>query len=106
MKALLVDPESELIVSYITLQELLNKVGRGKLQIAGTSVNGVFARIEELADEFLPITVGHILSAASLPQIHHDPGDRILAAQALAEGVPLITIDPEIHDYDVPYIWE
>jgi PIN domain nuclease of toxin-antitoxin system len=53
VKALLVDPESELVVSYITLQELLNKVGRGKLKIAGTSVNGVFTRIEELADEFL-----------------------------------------------------
>jgi PIN domain nuclease of toxin-antitoxin system len=50
--------------------------------------------------------VNHIVSAANLPQIHHDPGDRILVAQALAEGVPLVTIDSEIHGYDVPYIWE
>ncbi len=106
VKVLLEDPTSELIVSHATLQELLNKVGRGKLKGAGTSVMGVFARIRDLADAFLPMTVDHIVSAANLPQIHHDPGDRILVAQALAEGVALITIDPEIHDYDVPYIWE
>lgn len=73
--------------------------------MAGTSVPGVFNRIRELADVLLPVTVEHIVLAASLPQIHHDPGDRILIAQTLVEGVALVTIDPEIHDYDVPYIW-
>jgi PIN domain nuclease of toxin-antitoxin system len=80
-------------------------VGRGKLLIAGTSVSGVFARIEVFSDTFLPIRLNHILMAATLPQIHHDPNDRLLVAQALSEGVPLITFDPEIRDYAVPTIW-
>jgi PIN domain nuclease of toxin-antitoxin system len=51
------------------------------------------------------VTLEHILAAASLPQIHHDPGDRLLVAQALAEDIPLMTLDPEIQDYAVPTIW-
>jgi PIN domain nuclease of toxin-antitoxin system len=102
---ILEDQTNEIIVSYVTLQELLNKVGRGKLPIAGTSVSGVFARIRNLSDTFLPISIDHIVAAASLPQIHHDPGDRVLVAQALSEGIPLMTFDPEIMDYDVPTVW-
>ncbi len=89
----------------MTLQEILNKVGRGKLPIAGTSVIGVFARIQRLSDSFLPVKLDHILAAASLPQIHHDPGDRLLVAQALAENIPLMTLDPEIRDYALQTIW-
>jgi PIN domain nuclease of toxin-antitoxin system len=103
---LLSDQTNEFLVSHVTLQELLNKVGRGKLPIAGTSVMGVFARIQRLSDTLLPVTLDDILAAASLPQIHHDPGDRLLIAQALAEGVPLMTLDPEIMDYDVPTVWD
>jgi PIN domain nuclease of toxin-antitoxin system len=102
---LLADQTNELIVSHVTLQELLNKVGRGKLAVAGTSVRSVFDRIQRLSDTFLPVTLDHILAAASLPQIHHDPGDRLLIAQALAEGVPLMTLDPEIMDYGIATVW-
>jgi PIN domain nuclease of toxin-antitoxin system len=105
-KQLLSDRTNEFLVSHVTLQEILNKVGRGKLPIAGTSVAGVFARIRKLSDTFFPVTLDHILAAASLPQIHHDPGDRLLVAQALAEGVPLITLDSEIRDYDVQTVWD
>jgi PIN domain nuclease of toxin-antitoxin system len=104
-KTLPADRTNEFIVSYVTLQEILNKVGRGKLPIAGTSVSGVFARTRKLSDTFLPVTLDQILAAASLLQIHHDPGDRLLVAQALAERVQLMTLDPEIMDYDVPTIW-
>ncbi len=103
-RKLLADQTNELIVSHVTLQELLNKVARGKLVVAGTSVSGVFTRIQRLADTLLPVTLDHILAAATLPQIHHDPGDRLLVAQARSEGVPLITLDPEMMDYDVSTI--
>jgi PIN domain nuclease of toxin-antitoxin system len=68
-------------------------------------VTGVFARIQQISDGFLPVTLAHILAAASLPHIHHDPGDRPLVAQALAENISLMTLDPEIRDYAVPTIW-
>ena len=51
------------------------------------------------------MTLDHILAAASLPQIHHDPGDRLLVAQASAENIPLMTLDLEIRDYAVSTIW-
>jgi PIN domain nuclease of toxin-antitoxin system len=36
-----------------------------------------------------------------LPPLHRDPFDRILIAQARAEGVPILTSDPQIAAYDV-----
>jgi PIN domain nuclease of toxin-antitoxin system len=53
----------------------------------------------------LPITPAHAAAAALLPPIHRDPWDRILVAQARAEGVPLLTIDSRIRRYDVETIW-
>jgi len=53
----------------------------------------------------LPISVAHGLRAASLPEIHRDPWDRMLVAQAQLEGLPILTVDPAITRYDVETIW-
>ena len=50
----------------------------------------------------LPITWRHAVRAASLPLLHRDPFDRMLVAQALAEGLVLVTRDPVIQQYAVP----
>lgn len=51
--------------------------------------------------EELPITSRHTLFIASMPSIHKDPFDRILLAQAAAEGIPLLTADKALTRY--PY---
>ena len=50
----------------------------------------------------LDIAGRHVLSGASLPPIHKDPFDRILIAQAMIEGVILLTVDPVIARYPGP----
>lgn len=50
----------------------------------------------------LSIDSGHALVAAELPMIHGDPFDRMLVAQAKAEGVTLVTADAQIAEYDGP----
>lgn len=52
------------------------------------------------------IRTRHIRELAGLPDLHKDPFDRILAAQALAEGLTLATRDPVFARYRVPVIWD
>ncbi|MEO6910853.1 MAG: type II toxin-antitoxin system VapC family toxin [Edaphobacter sp.] len=50
----------------------------------------------------LPITSEHAVSIDNLPPIHKDPFDRILVAQATAEGILLLTVDPLVARYPGP----
>jgi PIN domain nuclease of toxin-antitoxin system len=54
----------------------------------------------------LPIRARHIRELACLPELHRDPLDRILVAQAVAEGLTIATRDPIIGQYGVPVVWD
>ena len=47
----------------------------------------------------LPVTSEHALAVDVLPPVHKDPFDRLLVAQALVEGLPLLTADRRLADY-------
>jgi PIN domain nuclease of toxin-antitoxin system len=53
----------------------------------------------------LPITSAHTLLVNELPSIHKDPFDRLLIAQAKAEGMLLLTADKIINQYDAPVLY-
>jgi len=53
----------------------------------------------------LPIAVTHARVAGFFPSRHRDPFDRMLAAQAQIEGVPLVSADPIFSEFGVPVIW-
>lgn len=53
----------------------------------------------------LPITSLHALAANELPQIHKDPFDRMLLAQAKTEGISLLTSDSALREYPGPVIF-
>ncbi len=50
----------------------------------------------------LPITGPHAAAVASLPRIHRDPFDRLLVAQAIVEGITMLTADPVLGRYPAP----
>lgn len=50
----------------------------------------------------LPITSEHAVSIDALPTLHKDPFDRILLAQALSEGMTLLTADKQLAQYSGP----
>jgi PIN domain nuclease of toxin-antitoxin system len=54
----------------------------------------------------LAIRTAHILALAGLPEFHKDPFDRILVAQAIAEGLTLATKDAVLARYGVAIIWD
>lgn len=91
-------PENEVFLSAASTWELGLKVARGKLRLpAGFAEQMLGQGFGELW-----ISVAHTTRAAELPPLHMDPFDRLLIAQALAEGLVLVTADREIARYDVP----
>jgi PIN domain nuclease of toxin-antitoxin system len=52
----------------------------------------------------LAVTSQHALQVGSLPMIHGDPFDRLLVAQAMTEGLTLVTADSHIVEYSLPTI--
>ena len=53
----------------------------------------------------LPVEFRHVAVLSELPDYHRDPFDRLLLAQALADDLTLVTADPAMPPYGVPYVW-
>ena len=94
-----------LLVSPVSLWELAIKIALGKLSVAGPSVEPLLLRMQQLGPTMLPISLSHIQRLASLPHHHRDPFDRMLIAQALAEAVPFLTSDTNLHAYGAKLVW-
>jgi len=86
---------SSLAISCITIVELATLFGRGRLQTVGT-IEGTIRRFVEEVD-VLPVTYKVALATGYLSlDLLPDPMDRIIAATARTEGIPLVTADERI----------
>lgn len=101
VQRLLEDRRTRVVVSAASIWEMAIKQRRGRLHLPDTYVDELFASNLQL----LPITERHALEAARLPMHHADPFDRMLVAQARAEGFPLVGSDAAFGAYDVEVIW-
>ena len=92
----LLEEAEERFLSAATAWELSLKIANGKLQLHSSfdSLLEVFHLKE------LPVTIRH----GELPLHHRDPFDRILVAQALVEGLILVTADERLMKYGVPVL--
>lgn len=88
-------------VSAASAWEAAIKVSLGRLELPDTIEAGVTAS----GFEKLLITFSHAERAAGLPPHHRDPFDRMLVAQAQAEGLTLVTHDRLLEAYDVEIVW-
>jgi PIN domain nuclease of toxin-antitoxin system len=88
-------------VSVASAWEAAIKVALGRLDLPDTVEAGVLAS----GFEKLLITFSHAEHAAQLPPHHRDPFDRMLVAQARAEGLTLVTHDGLLEPYDVQILW-
>jgi PIN domain nuclease of toxin-antitoxin system len=61
--------------------------------------------VAKLGAVVLPIEAAHVYALHGLPPIHRDPFDRILVAQAITEGLPLLTSDSCIEQYPARCVW-
>jgi PIN domain nuclease of toxin-antitoxin system len=98
LRAAIALPRNQVFVSAATVWEIAIKQASGKL-IFGRTLGKA---IEGHGFTALPITVEHAECAGELPQLHRDPFDRLLVAQAQLEGMVLATFDEQILRYQVP----
>lgn len=99
--ARLADPENELLFSAASIWEIAIKSGLGR---ADFDLDAAVFRRELLESGYgeLPIDGAHAAAVARLPELHRDPFDRMLIAQAMVEGVVLLTADEAVLRYPAP----
>lgn len=100
-RSLFEDPDNELLFSAASLWEIAIKRGLGRSDF---QVDARVLRRGLLDNGYgeLAITSEHAVAIDGLPPIHRDPFDRILVAQALVEGITLVTADETVAKYAGP----
>lgn len=94
-RALIHDGQNDVFVSAVSVAEISIKASLGKLD----APQNVAEAIIESGFTELDFTVAHGETLRSLPWHHRDPFDRMLVAQALVEGLTLLTLDSRVREY-------
>lgn len=94
-------PETELLFSAASVWEVAIKHSQRRLDFE-TDPSLLRLRLLESGYTELPISGPHAVAVAGLPWIHKDPFDRLLVAQAIVEGVDLLTVDRQLARYPGP----
>ena len=94
------DGSNRVWVSAASAWEIEIKTVLGKLRVP----DDLLTQMSAVKFEELPVRIAHALYLRRLPALHRDPFDRILIAQALCEGLTLVTTDPILHKYPVRII--
>jgi PIN domain nuclease of toxin-antitoxin system len=102
---ILENPANVRLVSMASLWEIAIKMSLRRSFADGMTLRMISNELQLQGFVMLPIRVEHLLRLEQLPRIHGDPFDRILVAQALEEGVPLLSADSKITQYPVKAIW-
>lgn len=97
--------DSDVYVSIASLWEMAIKVGNGKWPQAANLVRTFEAELVANHFDLLPIQAEHARAAGLMALPHRDPFDRLLAAQAIAEGLTLVSADGPIATLGADVSW-
>jgi PIN domain nuclease of toxin-antitoxin system len=98
-------PNNEVYVSLASMREMQIKSQLGMLDLSIPMLD-IFRQQRDLNRiGMLPIGLNLTLMLTKLPNHHHDPFDRLIIAQALADEMTIITNDPLIIQYEVKTFW-
>lgn len=100
-RALIADPGNEVIVSKVSLWEIVVKLRVGKL---AADIAEITHAVQRDSFTLLDITVPHLRALSDLPMHHRDPFDHLLIAQAIAEAAVFMTEDRHAAAYPVQAI--
>jgi PIN domain nuclease of toxin-antitoxin system len=93
------------MVSAASAWEIATKVRIGRLESAAEFTENLAAYLEQEQFTELPVSVKHGIQAGSLAGTHKDPFDRMLIAQAQAEGLAIVSNELVFDAYGVRRIW-
>ena len=98
-------PGTSLVVSVVSVWELVLKYQARKLRLHAGITEVLDKILYDSPWTILPMMPEHLPVLAGLPMLHGDPFDRILIAQALHEGLTIVTADEQIPKYGVRTLW-
>jgi PIN domain nuclease of toxin-antitoxin system len=103
-RAAMEQDDVQLHISAATVWEMAIKAARKRLELPYPVARYLSDRVDE-GYSVLRIDGEHAAAVEHLPLHHHDPFDRLLVAQALAERMPLVTRDRVFKKYGIEVIW-
>lgn len=103
--SVIADEANTILVSAASAWEIATKVRLGKLPGAEALEQRFLEAMEIAGYTILPIGAADALRAGRLMDKHRDPFDRMIAAQALAEDIPIISADPKLDAFGIRRVW-
>jgi PIN domain nuclease of toxin-antitoxin system len=115
-RRVLEDRSSALVWSAASTWEVVVKARLGKLDLGGDVATVLGEQLLRMGVRILPVEQAHVLRVATLPDVewidangsprrHADPFDRLIVAQAMVEGLPILTSDDPFDRYPVERVW-
>ena len=96
------DVRNELFLSAASSWEIAIKHGLGTLPLPAPPDRYVPQRMQAIGAVGVPVEHSHALAITRLPDLHRDPIDRLLVAQASVLELTLLTADPAVAQYPLP----
>lgn len=104
-RSLIADPDNRVLLSSASAWEITIKHGLGRMGLALPPSEYVPRQRQLHRISTLPISESAALQVEKLPKLHRDPFDRLLVAQAIVDGLTIVTPDRGIKAYPVQAIW-
>jgi PIN domain nuclease of toxin-antitoxin system len=103
-KAIIADDRTNVWISAATVWEISVKAAANRLDVHASFVDQLSTELSRSG--FRPLAIGfeHAFAVRKLPLLHADPFDRMLVAQALCEGLTLVTADTILPRYHIPIL--
>lgn len=104
-RTIIEDPDNEAWLSPVSLWEIAIKVSIGKLALIAPFDVIIPQYMKDNDIKLLDIIITHTSAVATLPFHHRDPFDRLIIAQAIVEGMDVVSIDAAFDSYPITRIW-
>lgn len=98
------EPSNEVFLSVASLWETIIKYKLGKLPFPQSPDIYIPMQRRQHQIKSFSLHENAVKELVNLPTLHRDPFDRILICQALANGLTIVTIDPQIQNYNISYL--
>jgi PIN domain nuclease of toxin-antitoxin system len=97
----LLESDVDLLLSVASLWEIAIKVSTGKMTLPKPFEIFIPEQLQQNEIAILPIEIDHVTYITTLAFHHRDPFDRLLIAQSIVEGIPIVSVDTAFDPYNV-----
>jgi PIN domain nuclease of toxin-antitoxin system len=104
-RSLIADADNQVLLSVACVWEIAIKVSLGKLSLEKPFEQLIPTQITLNDIDLAPITLQDLNIVARLPLYHRDPFDRLIIAQAMTRGIPLLSRDSMFDQYPIQRLW-